>query len=100
MSPQDEVVIFAQEKRNVRYPEGILNELADAAQQLFQIKHGGGLLGNCIDGLQLPLQIALQAGGLVGNGCVGEYHSPGTSPLGTGRSSMGQMGVPVSRLKT
>ena len=26
-------------------------------------------------------------GGFNGNGCVGEYHSPGTSPLGTGRSS-------------
>src|SRR5580658_2500491 len=28
-------------------------------------------------------------GGLTGNGSVGEYHSPGTSPLGTGRSSTG-----------
>src|SRR5258706_14488484 len=26
------------------------------------------------------------AGGFVGNGCVGEYHSPGTSPFSTGRS--------------
>ena len=25
-----------------------------------------------------------KAGGLVGNGCVGEYHSPGTSPFATG----------------
>src|SRR5215467_6476867 len=32
------------------------------------------------------------AGGLLGNGCVGEYHSPGTSPFGTGRSSIGQTG--------
>src|SRR2546425_6395305 len=40
------------------------------------------------------------AGGRVGNGCVGEYHSPGTSPLGTGRSSIGQIGSPVSRLNT
>src|SRR5579872_151944 len=40
------------------------------------------------------------AGGLVGNGCFGAYHSPGTSPCGTGRSSMGQMGSPFSRLKT
>src|SRR5947209_5275484 len=32
------------------------------------------------------------AGGLVGNGCVGEYHSPGTSPFATGRSSIGQTG--------
>src|SRR6185295_4114597 len=31
-------------------------------------------------------------GGLVTNGCVGEYHSPGTSPFGTGRSSIGQIG--------
>src|SRR5262245_51040959 len=40
------------------------------------------------------------AGGLVGNGCVGEYHSPGTSPFGTGRSSIGQTGSPVTRSKT
>src|SRR5687767_11779861 len=39
-------------------------------------------------------------GGFVGNGCVGEYHSPGTSPFGTGRSSIGQTGSPVSRLNT
>src|SRR5579871_3577599 len=37
------------------------------------------------------------AGGLVGIGWVGEYHSPGTSPLGTGRSSIGHMGSPVAR---
>src|ERR1700694_5550546 len=39
-------------------------------------------------------------GGLVGNGCVGEYHSPGTSPFSTGRSSMGHTGWPVTRSKT
>ena len=38
--------------------------------------------------------------GLVGNGCVGEYHSPGTSPAGTGRSSIGQTGSPVTRSRT
>src|SRR4249919_3512954 len=32
------------------------------------------------------------AGGFVGNGCVGAYHSPGTSPFGTGRSSIGHTG--------
>src|SRR3954462_10013723 len=32
------------------------------------------------------------AGGFDGNGCVGEYHSPGTSPFGTGRSSIGHTG--------
>src|SRR5438552_2295029 len=40
------------------------------------------------------------AGGFVGNGCIGAYHSPGTSPFATGRSSIGQIGSPVSRLKT
>ena len=34
----------------------------------------------------------LKAGGLVTHGCVGEYHSPGTSPFSTARSSIGQMG--------
>src|SRR5262245_22342152 len=32
------------------------------------------------------------AGGFLGYGCVGEYHSPGTSPFGTGRSSIGHTG--------
>ncbi len=41
-----------------------------------------------------------KGGGLVGKGWVGEVHSPGTSVWGTGRSSMGQMGSPVSRLST
>ena len=36
----------------------------------------------------------------VGIGCVGEYHSPGTLPCGTGRSSIGQIGSPVSRFNT
>src|SRR5271154_4893516 len=40
------------------------------------------------------------AGGLVGNGCVGEYHSPGTSPAGTGFSTIGHTGLPVTRSKT
>src|ERR1700691_3891083 len=40
------------------------------------------------------------AGGLLGIGCVGEYHSPGTSPFGTGVSTIGQIGSPVTRLKT
>ena len=36
-------------------------------------------------------------GGFVGNGCVGEVHSPSTSVCGTGRSSIGQTGSPVTR---
>src|SRR5580704_18871143 len=39
-------------------------------------------------------------GGLVGNGCVGQASSPGTSDFGTVRSSTGQRGSPVRRLKT
>ena len=39
-------------------------------------------------------------GGLVGKGWVGQDSSPGTSLLGTGRSSMGHRGSPVTRLKT
>ena len=38
--------------------------------------------------------------GFVGNGCVGLVRSFGTSDCGTGRSSIGQIGSPVSRLKT
>src|ERR1700730_5890637 len=40
------------------------------------------------------------AGGFCENRCMGEYFSPGTSPCGTGRSTMGQIGSPFSRLKT
>src|SRR6185312_4490089 len=39
-------------------------------------------------------------GGFTGKGCVGAYHSPGTSPFGTGFSSIGQTGFPVTRSKT
>ncbi len=38
--------------------------------------------------------------GRVGNGWVGEVFSPGTSDCGTGRSSIGHTGSPVSRLNT
>src|SRR5262249_22442886 len=37
------------------------------------------------------------AGGFVGNGCVGDVTSPGTSDLPTGRSSIGQTGLPFVR---
>ena len=38
--------------------------------------------------------------GFEGNGCVGQLASPGTSLCGTGRSSIGQSGLPVTRSKT
>jgi hypothetical protein len=38
--------------------------------------------------------------GLVGNGCVGQLASPGTSDCGTGRSSIGNTGSPVLRSNT
>ena len=41
-----------------------------------------------------------KGGGLVGNGCVGHVCSPGISLFGTGRSSIGQIGSPVTRSKT
>src|ERR1700677_3054483 len=40
------------------------------------------------------------AGGAEGNGCVGEVTSPGTSLCGTGFSSTGNSGTPVSRFST
>src|SRR4030095_7290297 len=40
------------------------------------------------------------AGGLTGNGCVDQVSSPGTLLWGTGRSSIGNKGFPVTRLKT
>src|SRR5689334_3720818 len=41
-----------------------------------------------------------KGGGFVGYGWVGHACSPGTSLFSTGRSSMGQIGSPVTRLKT
>jgi len=38
--------------------------------------------------------------GLVGKGCVGAACSPGTVDGGTGRSSIGHTGLPVTRSKT
>src|SRR5947209_3577092 len=40
-----------------------------------------------------------KGGGFVGNGCVGDDSSPGTSLFGTARSSIGQRGSPVTRSK-
>ena len=42
-----------------------------------------------------PKPCRSKAAGRVGKGCVGEYHSPGTSPAGTGLSTIGQIGSPV-----
>ena len=39
--------------------------------------------------------------GFVGNGCVGDRYWPGTVVFcGTGRSSIGQIGLPVTRSNT
>jgi len=43
---------------------------------------------------------SVNAGGFVGNGCVGHACSPLTSLAGTARSSIGHTGVPVTRSKT
>ena len=42
---------------------------------------------------------AVHGGGRDGKGWVGDDRSPGTSLRGTARSSMGQMGSPVTRSK-
>ena len=40
-----------------------------------------------------------RGGGLIGNGCVGDVHSPGAVVCGTLRSSMPKIGSPVTRSK-
>ena len=42
----------------------------------------------------------MNGAGLVGKGCVGQDCSPGISLFGTGRSSIGQSGCPVTRSRT
>ena len=44
--------------------------------------------------------LPIERRGLVGNGCVGLVRSFGTVDCGTARSSIGQIGSPVSRLST
>ena len=53
-------------------------------------------------GLMSSIVIACltNGGGLVGKGCVGQLCSPGISLFGTGRSSIGHIGSPVTRSKT
>ena len=47
------------------------------------------------------LTTVIYCGGFVGNGCVGQTCSPWTSVLvGTGRSSIGHTGLPLTRSKT
>ena len=60
MCPEDQVVIFAQQKRDMRDAECVLNQLANPAQQLFQLEYRSGLLGDGVDGLQLPRPLLLQ----------------------------------------
>ena len=48
----------------------------------------------------MPMPWRSKGSGFVGNGCVGEIHSPGVFDPGTGRSTIGQTGSPVTRSKT
>ena len=45
------------------------------------------------------IELRASGGGFSGNGCVGEVFSPGTVLCGTGRSSMPNIGSPVTRSK-
>src|SRR4051812_48015706 len=47
-----------------------------------------------------PKPCFAKGAGFVGNGCVGDDASPGTSLRATGRSDIGQMDTPVTRSKT
>ena len=47
-------------QRDVRNVEGFLNHAAHAGQQLLQIHHGGALLGDGVDGFQLPGALAFE----------------------------------------
>ena len=44
--------------------------------------------------------VGTSGSGLTGNGCVGDSHSPGKPPCGTGRSTIGNNGLPLVRSKT
>ena len=66
-----------------------------------QLDGFGAQLGREVDQIvDRHARAARTAAACVGNGCVGEYHSPGTSPFATGRSSIGQIGWPVTRSNT
>ncbi len=44
----------------MRYPERVLNQLTNPAQQILKVKHGGSLLGDGVDRLQLPGALLLE----------------------------------------
>ncbi len=82
------------------YPAGVNSpSLRAAAIFSFHVARSSGVRKN---GLISSAVIFCRAkgGGAVGKGCVGQACSPGTSLCGTGRSSMGQSGSPVTRSKT
>ncbi len=74
-----------------------------ASGALPQFLAGLGVLRKVVRSAAVTMSLSLSKllraswGGFSGNGCVGEYHSPGTSPLGTGRSSTPNTGLPVVR---
>jgi len=53
--------------------------------------------GREVDEIVFGDALPVERGRLARNGWVGEYHSPGTSPFATGRSSIGHTGVPLVR---
>src|SRR5688572_31138613 len=59
-----------------------------------------GIRDLTVTGVQTCALPISNAGGLVGNGCVGHGASPGTSLRPTGRSSIGHTGRPLTRSKT
>src|SRR5918994_5474221 len=73
--------------------------LRASAIRFFQVSRWSGVRTYGLMSLTLSF-CGANGGGAVGNGCVGHSTSPGISLLGTRRSSIGQMGSPVTRSNT
>jgi len=62
--------------------------------------HDAGLFIGALPNGSKHYQLRAKFGGAVGKGCVGDSHSPGAASPGTGRSSIGKNGCPVTRSNT
>ena len=83
----------------VEYPRRERPRVVESAALSQSARQSSHAAGSCPPGAPVALFVETPCGrterGFTGNGCVGEYHSPGTSPFGTGRSSTPKIGFPV-----
>ena len=83
----------------LNWDNGVNNPVCILSIFRFQSSRSSGVRKNGVMSADVISCLA-NGGTTVGNGCVGHASSPGKSLGGTGRSSIGQSGSPVTRLNT